>query len=551
VEAEASGEHQIFDMADQLARQILSELQEKRFELARVADQTTSSLPALKAYIQGERELRDGRTADATEAFERATELDTSFALAHYRLAVLAREGDVARRHVQLALRDSARLGEHHRELVKALAAVLRGDHKDADRLYREVLAAHPDDVEAWSMLANLIGGRGPLAGYAWVDAREAYERVLELDPQNALALWHLATFAAWDQRLADLDTFTNRFLGLKPTSYHAGNIRGQRAVVRGDSIELERFVADLRARPDLSAQTGAGVVTMTTGDLTAGRRLWRLITEPTRSKDMRVLAHVTLAKIELTSGRWEAAEAELERAAALDPASALEHRIYYALTRFLTLPRSELVALRDSLERRDTPPSAADAEGLPAIHRAVRNYLRLYLLAMLSARLGDPAAALGYASKLQAADSSTPEGAFAHDQAGLVRVEVAWLGGRPQEALALLEQADFWTKHSGLDDSGDSPFLTRIHERFARAELLYELGRLDEARHWYRAFTYEMLYSAPSLYRLAQIHHAKGEHRQAREHYTRFVELWRECDPQLRPMLRRALAVLESGAQP
>ncbi|HEX2218674.1 MAG TPA: BTAD domain-containing putative transcriptional regulator [Gemmatimonadales bacterium] len=550
-EAQGDGEHQVFEMADQLARQILSEVQEKRLELARVADQTTSSLPALKAYIEGERELRDGRTADAAEAFQRATALDTSFALAHYRLALLAREHTVAREHVRRALRDSARLAEHQRELVKAFAAALRGEHKVADRLYRDVLAAHPDDVETWSMLANLIGYRGPLAGYAWVDAREAYERVLELDPRNALALWHLATFAAWDARLADLDSFTSRFLRLKPTPHHAGNIQGQRAVVRGDSAGIERFIADLRVRPDLSAQMGAGVVTMTTGDLTTGRRLWRLITEPTRSRDMRALAHVTLAKIELTTGRWEAAKAELERAATLDAASALEHRIYYALTRFLTLPRAELLGLRDSLERQDAPRGTEDVEGLAAMHRNVRSYLKLYLLGMLSARLGEPAAALGYASRLETADGSTLEGAFAHDQAQLVRVEVAWLGGRPEEALATLERADFWTTHSALDNTGDSPFFTRIHERFDRAELLYQLGRVDEARQWYRAFTYEMLYRAPSHYRLAQIHRAKGEHGKAREHYSRFVELWRDCDPMLRPMLQRALAEGEVQPQP
>jgi tetratricopeptide (TPR) repeat protein len=129
---------------------------------------------------------------------------------------------------------------------------------------------------------------------------------------------------------------------------------------------------------------------------------------------------------------------------------------------------------------------------------------------------------------------------AFAIDQAKVVRAEVAWRAGRTEEALATLEQAGFWT-HSGLNLSGDSPFYTHIHERFARAELLYGLGRMDEALRWYRSFTYEFLYQGPSHYRLSQIYQARGDQRAAVQHYTQFLETWHNCDPMLRPKLQQA----------
>jgi tetratricopeptide (TPR) repeat protein len=172
-----------------------------------------------------------------------------------------------------------------------------------------------------------------------------------------------------------------------------------------------------------------------------------------------------------------------------------------------------------------------------------VPQYLKLYLLGMLNARLGEDAAALRYASKLERAHSSSPKGAFAIDQALVLRAEVAWRAGRAEEALATLEQAGFWT-HSALDLSGDSPFFGRFHERFARAELLYQLGRMDEALRWYRSLTYDLLYNAPSHHRLAQIYQARGDMRAAREHFTQFLETWRDCDPMLRPQL--PLAELE-----
>jgi hypothetical protein len=111
----------------------------------------------------------------------------------------------------------------------------------------------------------------------------------------------------------------TKRLLRLDPDPWLAGNARGQRAIMMGDTAGEARFVADLRERPDPWAQSSAGVVTWTTGDLSAGHRLWRLIAEPHRSRGFRMMAHVTLAKLELTSGRWGAATTELEALGALD----------------------------------------------------------------------------------------------------------------------------------------------------------------------------------------------------------------------------------------
>jgi tetratricopeptide (TPR) repeat protein len=89
---------------------------------------------------------------------------------------------------------------------------------------------------------------------------------------------------------------------------------------------------------------------------------------------------------------------------------------------------------------------------------------------------------------------------------------------------------------------SGDfSPFYTHLHERFARAELLHELGRDDEAIPWYRVFAYDLLYTAPAHLRLAQIYARRGERQKAIEHYSHFIKLWKDCDPELQPMVQQA----------
>jgi DNA-binding SARP family transcriptional activator/TolB-like protein len=552
VEATAGREADVFDLADRLARQILVEAQDRPRPLSRVAGQTTTSLPALKAYLEGEREIRGGRPQTAKEAFHRAVELDTSFALAYYRLAGVT-EFPEAREAVDRALRHSDRLGEHYRGLLLALAALLRGDHATAYQQYRLILAAHPDDVYAWFLFAWLTMQRGPLLGHAWVDAREAFERVVALEPGGAVATFWLAAIAAREGRLTELDSLTARLLRLDPDSFWVATARGQRAVALGDTAAEARFVAELRTRPDQWAQQSAGLVTWTTGNLTAGRRLWRLIAEPSRSAGFRELADVTLAKIELTGGRWIAARAQLGALAALDPPAALEHRAYYALTRFREAPRSELAALRDSLQHWDPTSVRTSGDGLIAAHRGLHPWLRLSLLGLLSARLQDEPAARHYVAELERANRSAPSGRFAADEARVIRSELAWIGGRPQEALTLLEAARFWTNDADLEEN-DSPFTVHLHERFARAELLHQLGRDDEALAWYRSLSYDLLYTGPAEFRQAQIYQRRGDRAQAIEHYSRFIRLWRAHDPAFEPVVqqaRGALARLDHAAQP
>jgi tetratricopeptide (TPR) repeat protein len=541
VETTAGDAARIFDLVDNLAEHLLAKAQDTPLTLARIADQTTSSLPALEAYIEGEHEERATRLGPAREAFQRATELDSTFALAWYRLGVLAPSSAQARDLLVRALRYSGRLGEHQRKLIEAKLALVRGEHRLAEQLYRHILADHPDDVEAWDILAWIIFTKSPLLGLAWIDAREPLEHVVQLDSQRAGGFFMLSFVAAREGRRADLDWLTERFLRLDPSSEFAGDVRGQRAVVLGDTAGLERFVADLRSRPDARAQRGAGLVTVTTMNLVVGRRLWGLIAEPSRSPGFQALAHVILAKLELTNGRERAAEAQLERAMALDSLSAFEHRVYYALIPYLETPRSELLALRDSLTRwqMGKPPEGGD--GLANLHRLVHPYLRLYLLGLLSARVGDEGQAQRYAVQLEQVDSSATQGQFANDLAPLLRSEIASARGRVPEALATLELAAFWTRHSASDDPGDSPFTSRMHERWARAELLYQLKRYDEAVTWYRTLIYDFVYTGPAHFRTAQIAELRGERQQAIEHYQQFIELWRDCDPALLRMRGQA----------
>jgi len=178
----------LFDLVDELSAQLLvGGGRGQGARLAQTAALTTGSLPALKVYLDAERNLRAARFDSAVAGFQLAVSLDTSFALAHYRLAAAAawtgRMGLLTPAMTR-ALALAERLGERDRRLLSAFAELVRGAPDVAERQYREILEAYPDDLEARFQLANVLYNYNAPRGRPPSEAAEQYSRVLEVDPE-------------------------------------------------------------------------------------------------------------------------------------------------------------------------------------------------------------------------------------------------------------------------------------------------------------------------------------------------------------------------------
>ena len=178
----------LFELVDQLSAQLLVRRgQGQGARLAQTAALTTRSLPALKVYLDAERNLRAARFDSAVAGFQLAVSLDSSFALAYYRLAAAAawtgRMG-ILTPAVTRALALADRLAERDRRLLSAFAEMVRGAADGAERQYREILETYPDDLEARFQLANVLYSYNAPRGRPPGEAAEQYGRVLEVDPE-------------------------------------------------------------------------------------------------------------------------------------------------------------------------------------------------------------------------------------------------------------------------------------------------------------------------------------------------------------------------------
>ena len=179
---------QLFALVDRLATDLVA----RRYRgpgsrLAETAASTTTSLPALRSYLDAESHLRNARFDKASAGYESAIAADSGFALAHYRLAVaLGLHGDWWRAApiAERALTLSQRLSARDRRLVEAYAAFVRGQADSAERRYRAILAEYPDDLEARFLLGRTLFYYNPSRGREVAEASPVFDAVLAADPE-------------------------------------------------------------------------------------------------------------------------------------------------------------------------------------------------------------------------------------------------------------------------------------------------------------------------------------------------------------------------------
>jgi tetratricopeptide (TPR) repeat protein/TolB-like protein len=222
----------------------------------RLASLTTTSLPALRAYLDGRAALRQGDFSAAHHHFAQAIELDSTFALAGIwltwagRWAGLWGAGDLAWRHRhRLSPRDLPIL--HWLENPEGTNADVQGSLIRAEAVVR----ASPDSPEAWSILGDWIYHWGGVVGMP--DAMErslrAYRRTLELDPEYVPSLEHLHEIHYIMGDTAEARRAISRRLPLDSTSPWAAAARWFAQTFLGDTAAGEISIVDdsLLARPD------------------------------------------------------------------------------------------------------------------------------------------------------------------------------------------------------------------------------------------------------------------------------------------------------------
>ena len=435
-----------------------------------LAQVTTRSLPALRAYSEGSRLMVSGRQRDGIKFLEQAVALDSNFGMAWRRIGVIFNNiGDPAR--AIPAVRRAYALRDQMPPLEAAHVTafyhwVVEDDLPRATGAYERLLASWPDELTAINNLAvyyGLVGRRR--------EAATLYRRALSISPGTSLYLDNLV------QTLVSLDDFAAADSLLKGwvaadtgarrrVSYH----RARMAAERGD-YETAHAIVDSVAKSIPAFRNVANDLFLRQGrlrEVAPALDLWEKAVVEGVIRGNAIAARRLLDRIQ-SETRWDSI-------APNDPRPYGELAAGFAVTG--NVDRAAEVLDR---EARRIPEEVLRRDGM-----------RHYAQATIALSRGEYRTAL----------------------AGFRRARVSLRC----EVCTAFDEGRAFEKLSEPDSA------IAAYERFVSTH------DVDAENREY--------FLAAALRRLGEMYESKGDRTKALEYYGRFVDLWKNADPELQPLV-------------
>lgn len=535
---------ELFHLVDQLIPKILpAGRADPADPLERIASRTTESLEALKLFLAGSRALRRGEYARASALLEQATEIDTTFSLAYYRLATACEwnwQYDRARLAAARAIAHAARLAPTERLMAEALGFYLAGSAQQAEKMLERVVALRPEDTESWFRLAEIRFHFYASRDRPMEDSRQTWTNVLATDSNHIGALVHTVRFAALEDDTVAIDRTVARIRVLSPKLDRLWEVRALQAFTGGRAAAEREYITEALAAGDSAVAQAIFGVADFTDNVDGVVRLATALAAST-NPEMRKVGLLKLAKSEMVAGRPKAADAWLRQLAPLDADLALVHRAYFATLPTVTTQRARLDSLASELRgwkptiRTRLPTGAIQAFAtlpplVPQLHR--------YVQGRVAARLGRWSEVEQAEAQLRSMNGPAHARALAADMVLSLGALRALGKGDSAQALALLRRSRLEAPSELLNSSW---FYSQTAEQFERAVLAQWSGRQDVALDTYAAVRHSRILAAPAAFAIAEIHRQSGNRAAAIREYRRVLRLRPSEEPDQQPLSQMA----------
>ena len=430
--------------------------------------------------------------------------------------------------------------------LIRARDQGERLESNEATRTLAMLLAEDNRFSEAWYQVAMLRWADNPYRGADMAEAREAFERVKELDPQNILPDVLLKFVYAID---GDYEAIAGLF-----DEWTEGNpnraMRGILAYLRDDPEAQAVYVDSL----PLASLSVAHAMILTFPDNNPNvERFLAAALEVVEPEIQRGWLYETQAHNLIGMGRWEEAREQFHRMTDRLRAWRLVYESIAMALPFNAATDEELDSQISRLRswRANAEPYLIDpaAKGLIESRYSpdseLHPHMKAYVLGLLQVRLGDLEAAKRELSILRSLEIPAGQEVICREYVRTVQAWIQYAEAGPESALALLEDAC----PSYLPSQGYSGVQERGPQRWLRARCLEEVGRGEEALGWYGSLhektERQLIYVADARLHRASILEELGRDDEARDEYQSFLDLYADADSRYRDAVASARAGL------
>jgi tetratricopeptide (TPR) repeat protein len=493
------GPRGLIDAADKLARALRSKAGESLREVngtPALAQATTSSLEALRKYSESGRANSAG-DRDALRLAREAVALDSTFATGWSSLAAMLSNwgGSASARDSAMtqAYRYRDRLPARERELVTARYYHLGpGRDRTKSAAAYQSLIDQGDSATATINLGEVLRSRRE---YARAESLNLISR--RFNPTNVISIGNTYEMQVNQGKMKEAEETLAKWAAMSRT-----NVMGRRL---GMHFMKGEYDAQRRLADSLAKSTDAG----------------------TRQNGANSLATLALLGGQLRE------RARLRTAYGILPTRAGGIANDVAFEAAMRGPSPALVT------RLDSAVAATRFADIPQVDR------QYFSIATAYARLGKPAQANAMVARYRAEMTDTSLRRVQEPDLQNVIAEVAIAEGKPLDAVAAFRRGDIGFDGAPANECNVClPLnLARAYDAAAQPDsAIANFERYLTTSFVARGATALDPLNAPLIHeRLGQLYEAKGDAQKAAEHYGKFVELWKNADPELQPRVRAA----------
>jgi len=512
---------QVFALIDRLSDEVRKDLElpttSSSVSKTPVADVTTHNPEAYRSYLEGIDYERRYYFVEALDAFKRAAELDSNFAMAHYALARLLPTDTESRREIGRAQELSSNLGQREKRYINSRYASLHGDVETAIREMELLIEKHPDEKDAYLQLGMLYEERDERRSIGY------YRRATEIDPlfkeaYNALAYLY-----------QDLDEFDNaiwaitEYINLAPDEPNPYDSRADMYAQDGKLDQaIESYQKALAIDPEFHmSRAGLGHMYLFKRDYEEARKTYQVLVDADNPR-WRTTGRDYLAYVPRAQGKVEEATRILLEGIAADQQETGDYKYIGPRNKLMRLAIVEsavpweegLAYTRSSMDlyRRFDP-----SNSFVVFWEAHELFWELR-----GAQITVAEADSAYAGLRLKLESEYPQDLF----------YLVWMGGyiafdqgRYEDAIELFEEAVSATKSWAWY----CPLV----------ECYLEVGRIEDAIElaerllgWYDRLRAVSMLSVKIHYTAGKVYQAAGQTDKAIEQFETFLMIWRDADP-------------------